>query len=94
MPSSLKKSTVLLQGNGEYSLTEPNSKEIVFFLQSEIIQHQGYPCAEYEVTTEDGYILSINRIPQGLVQPKKTGMVYPMLPQHGSVRYSNDFLVI
>lgn len=44
--------------------------------------------------TEDGYILSINRIPQGLGQLKKTGMAHPMPPQHGSLFYNNDFLVV
>ncbi|KAH7692458.1 Triacylglycerol lipase protein [Dioscorea alata] len=44
----------------------------------------GYKCEEHEVTTKDGYILSIQRIPQGLSSSKIEGEKRePVLLMHG-----------
>lgn len=43
--------------------------------------YYGYPCERYEVTTEDGYILTLHRIPHGRNKIASNG--YPVFLQHG-----------
>ncbi|KAL8478218.1 hypothetical protein ACS0TY_030205 [Phlomoides rotata] len=49
-----------------------------------LVETRGYTCEEHKVTTEDGYILSVQRIPTGrLGGSETTGAKPPALLQHG-----------
>ncbi|CAL9774666.1 unnamed protein product [Musa acuminata subsp. burmannicoides] len=47
-----------------------------------VVSPQGYECREYEVKTQDGYILTMHRIPQGR-GGGSAGKRQPVLLQHG-----------
>nr|XP_056705247.1 lipase member M-like [Euleptes europaea] len=46
---------------------------VTFMTIPEIIQSWGYPSEQYDVQTDDGYFLQLNRIPYGLHNPEKKG---------------------
>ncbi|XP_063163904.1 lipase member M-like [Candoia aspera] len=58
-------------------------------LQSEIIQFWGYPAEEYEVLTEDGYYLTLNRIPGNRKGSKSPVLLVHCLVMEGSVWVAN-----
>ncbi|KAJ4810118.1 Lipase [Rhynchospora pubera] len=48
-----------------------------------MVYSRGYKCEEYEVRTKDGYILQMQRIPEGRTRDKNGGTKQPVLLQHG-----------
>ncbi|KZS21232.1 Lipase-like protein [Daphnia magna] len=59
----------------------------------QIIVNRGYPVASYSVTTEDGYILEVHRIPGKKGQTSDLGTGKPVFLQHGLLCSSADWLI-
>ena len=64
----------------------------LFFLKPEIISYYGYPSESHLVTTEDGYILTLHRIPHG--RKAKPSYKQPVIfLQHGLLCSSADWVM-
>ncbi|NXJ20237.1 LIPM Lipase, partial [Dicrurus megarhynchus] len=59
---------------------------------SQKILFHGYPREEYNVMTEDGYFLSLNRIPHGRRHPGPSGSRLPVLIVHGFYQDGGDWV--
>jgi len=58
-----------------------------FFFQPEMIRKAGYPAESHVIMTEDGYLLTLHRIPGG-------NNSLPVLLQHGFLGSSADWIVL
>ncbi|KFQ91267.1 Lipase member M, partial [Nipponia nippon] len=60
----------------------------------ELITYKGYPSEEYEVTTEDGYIITINRIPYGTQNQGNPALKPAVFLQHGLLGDASNWVTI
>ncbi|RWR74554.1 triacylglycerol lipase 2 [Cinnamomum micranthum f. kanehirae] len=73
----------LFMTHGADMVHEPSPPLLLGTCES-LVAPNGYPCKEYQVTTEDGYILSMQNIPGGRsVGGSEGGRRQPVLLQHG-----------
>merc|ERR1719228_1511090 len=63
------------------------------FPTPELIRSNGYPAEEHWVTTPDGYILALHRIPHGLNNKDLEGPRPVILVQHGLLCSSADWVI-
>lgn len=59
---------------------------------SEVIRFYGYPCEVHQVTTRDGYVLTMHRIPHGKEKSKLTKKT-PIYLQHGLLCNSASWII-
>ncbi|CAH0547937.1 unnamed protein product [Brassicogethes aeneus] len=59
----------------------------------EYVKSKGYPIEEYDVTTEDGYILKIHRIPFGKYSKERSKRP-PVILMHGLMGCSENFVYL
>ncbi|XP_050390148.2 lysosomal acid lipase/cholesteryl ester hydrolase [Patella vulgata] len=60
---------------------------------NELITSKGYPCEDHQVITEDGYILTMQRIPHGRNTNSSTDRKPVVILQHGLLGASTNYLV-
>ena len=74
----------------KYCIFQKPSKISVCYFQTELITSKGYPCDDYTVETEDGFLLSVQRIRHG--RDSKYNSRGPVFLQHGLLCSSTNWV--
>jgi len=64
-----------------------------FYNITQLIQSKGYVCEEHKVTTSDGYILGVYRIPRGRNSSPSATPGRPVLLQHGLLDAGTSWVI-
>ncbi|KAH9520010.1 hypothetical protein Btru_071466 [Bulinus truncatus] len=80
---------MILSCHGVLSL---NLDPEVFMKATELITSKGFPCENYYITTEDGYIFNTLRIPHGRFNGHLKGPRPVVILQHGLLGSCSNFL--
>ncbi|XP_004583436.1 gastric triacylglycerol lipase isoform X1 [Ochotona princeps] len=83
--------SVLGATHGLFGKSEPTSPEVNMNI-SQMISYWGYPSEKYDVVTEDGYILEVNRIPYGKKNSGNRGQRPVVLLQHGLLASASNWI--
>ncbi|KAL1110513.1 hypothetical protein AAG570_008041, partial [Ranatra chinensis] len=67
--------------------------QIILFFQEHLIIERGYPFESHRVTTSDGYILELHRVPPHDHTINIAKSRYPVLLQHGLWSSSADWMI-
>ncbi|XP_077291619.1 lipase 3-like [Arctopsyche grandis] len=85
------KNYLLSLSKEELSNISPTILEDAILDTDQLVEKYGYPSENHEVETEDGYLITMHRIPNGKIPT--TGNKIPVLVMHGLTSSSADWVV-